>query len=292
MGLQRRFNLTAEQANALIQRTPVIVKKGLSLERARSLVHHLEEIGAKTRIERVFLEHEQPVPAQEATQHDRISPGPKETPSESTCYWEDMENLGFVKAFFGTIGDVLFHPSHFYSRMPLERGLINPLIFALVMGVLGGMFGLLYQFLMMQFFGSMFGTEAFSEFSMPMMIGWAIGLPIATIIGVFILSGVLHVCLMIVRGNKKGFESTFRVVAYAMSVQVFTIIPFLGGLVAWIWALVLGVIGFRESHGISTGRAALAVFLPLIVILVFTIFLLAMMLPLILKTVSEAVGNF
>ena len=288
-GLQQRFRLTAEQVESLLQRAPVVVKRGLSLEKAQSFVHRLEEIGAKVRIERVFPEQEPAaLPRQRTTARKIPPPMADQISPESYCLWEDMENLGFLRAFFGTIGEVLFHPSRFYSRMPVEGGLLHPLIFALVMGVLGGMFGLVYQFLTMFFLDSMFEPRVFGQFSVPIMIGWAIGLPILTIIGVFIGSGVLHVCLMIVRGNRNGFEATFRVIAYAMSTQIFTIIPFLGGAIGGIWALVVEIVGLRESHGISTGRAALAIFLPALIILVLLVILAAVLLPIIFRAISGA----
>lgn len=288
-GLQQRFKLTAEQAEGLVQRVPVIVKRGISLEKAQSFGHHLEQIGAKVRIDRVFPEQEPPVsPGQKTTVEETVPPRTGRISPESYCLWEDMENLGFFRAFLGTVGEALFHPSRFYRRMPVEGGLIHPLIFALVMGVLGGLLGLIYQFLMMSFVGSMFEPRGLGGFGVPMMIGSAIGLPILTIIGLFIASGILHVCLMIVRGNRKGFEATFRVIAYAMSTQVFGIIPFLGGAIGGIWALVIEIVGIRESHGISTGRAALAIFFPILVILALVLVLAAVMIPIIFKVFSSA----
>ncbi len=292
-GLQERFNLTAKQAEALLQKAPVVVKKGLTMEKANIFLQRLQEIGAHVRIERVFPEEpEAPSPKERIRPRETIAPPIEEMAPESYCMWEDMENLGFFKAFFGTIWEVLFHPSLFFSRMPVERGLGYPLIFALVMGVLGGMFGLLYQFVMMFIFGGFSESEGFGGFSVPMLIGSAIGLPIITVIGVFIASGILHVCLMIVRGNRKGFEATFRVIAYAMSTQVFGIIPILGGMIGGIWSLVVEIIGLRESHGISTGRAAFAMFLPVLVILALVIILAAILIPIILRILSDVAGSF
>lgn len=286
-GLQQRFKLTPKQAAALLERAPVLVKRGVSLEKAHSLIHHLEEIGAKVRIERVVSEEEaEPFSEQGSTGQETVSPEGQGVSRESYCPWEDMENLGFLKAFFATLGEVLFHPTRFYSRMPVDRGLINPLIFALVMGVLGGMFGLVYEFVLNYVVGSLFQTPVFGDLSAPMMIGSAVGLPILTLVGVFVATAVLHVCLMIVRGNRNGFEATFRVTGYAMSTQIFGAIPILGGLVGGIWTLVLYVIGLRESHGISTGRAAMAVFLPLVLILALAVALLAVMVPFILGLFS------
>lgn len=292
-GLQQRFKLTLDQAEALVRRTPVVVKKGVTLDKAHFFAQHLEQIGARVRVDRLFPEQQPTVsPQQRIAPQETVPPGTGEISPESYCSWEDMENLGFLKAFFQTIGEVLFRPSWFFSRMPVDRGLIHPLIFALVMGVLGGMFALLYQFLMMFYLGGMFETEGFGGSSLPMIIGSAIGLPLFTVIGVFVISGLLHVCLMIVRGNRKGFEATFRVVAYAMSTQVFGIVPLLGGLIGSIWALVIQILGLRESHGISTGRAALAIFLPILAILALLIVLAAVIIPILFKIFSEAIANF
>jgi len=292
-GLQERFNLTARQAEALVQKAPVIVKKGLTIEKANSLASLLEEIGARVRIERVFPEPQRTVsPRKRVTLQETVPPKIGEISPESYCLWEDMENLGFFKAFFGTIAEVLFHPTRFFSRMPVDKGLIRPLIFALVMGVLGGMFSLIYQFLMMASFGDFFEAEGLAGFQLPIIIGSAIGLPIITVIGVFVVTAVLHVCLMIVRGNRRGFEATFRVIAYAMSTQILGIIPFLGGLIGAIWGLVIEIIGIRESHTISTGRAALAIFLPVLVVLAFLLVLAAVLIPIIFRIFSEFMGNY
>jgi hypothetical protein len=291
-GLQERFRLTPHQAETLIQRAPVVVKRGITMEKATGLVQHLEEIGARVRIERGFPEQkdshfEKPGSALERTGHAKTG----EVSVTAYCSWEDMENLGFFRAFFSTIRDVLFHPSRFFSRMPVEGGLIHPLIFALIMGVLGGVFSLVYQFLFVSFLGMLPNAEGTGGFQVPMMIGSAIGLPIMTIIGVFLVSAVLHVCLMIVRGNKKGFEATFRVVAYTMSTQIFGIIPLLGGLIGGIWTVVVQIIGIRESHGISTGRSALAIFLPVLVIVVLGLVLAAVMIPVFFRIFREIMGG-
>lgn len=291
-GLEERFKLTPRQAETLVRKAPVVVKRGLTIERANAFVQHLEKIGARVRIERIFTEQEPAVaPRQEGPSRETMPPKTDEPAPESYCFWEDMQNLGFFKAFFGTLGDVLFHPSSFFSRMPVDRGLIHPLIFALVMGVLGGMFGLLYQFVMMDLLGRAVDVEAIGDFHVSMMIGSAIGLPIITIIVVFVLSAILHVCLMIVRGSRKGFEATFRVIAYAMSTQIFGIIPILGGLIGFIWALVIGIVGAREAHRISTGRATLAVFLPILVIIALVVVLAAVMIPIFLRAFQDIIAS-
>jgi len=89
------------------------------------------------------------------------------------------------------------------------------------------------------------------------------------LITLYLGSAIIHLCLMVVGGNRRGFEATFRVIAYSSSTQIFALIPFVGGFIIPLYALVIEIIGLRESHGIGTGRAILAIFLPVIVILAF-----------------------
>jgi len=107
------------------------------------------------------------------------------------------------------------------------------------------------------------------------------------IIGYFIAAGVLHLCLLIIGGARRDFEATFRVVCYAAGANLFNIVPFCGGLVAWLWNAVLNVIGVREAHEISTGRALLAYCLPALVCCGFVTLALLMALPHIGDLVEE-----
>ena len=71
---------------------------------------------------------------------------------------------------------------------------------------------------------------------------------------------------MIVGGANQPFETTFRVFAFTQgSTGPLQIIPLCGGLIAGVWAIVCYCIGLARAHETDTGRAVLAVFLPLIV---------------------------
>jgi hypothetical protein len=67
-----------------------------------------------------------------------------------------------------------------------------------------------------------------------------------------------------VRGAKAGFEATFRVVGYSTAPFVVMIIPFCGMPVTWLWVITLAIIGLREAHETSGGKAAVAVLFPFI----------------------------
>jgi hypothetical protein len=82
----------------------------------------------------------------------------------------------------------------------------------------------------------------------------------------FIGAAIVHLCLMIVGGANKTFETTFRVLAFSQgSTGPLQMIPVCGGLIAGVWGLVVTCIGLARAHETETGRAVFAVFLPLVV---------------------------
>jgi hypothetical protein len=184
--------------------------------------------------------------------------------------WEDREARGFFSGLFTTVKDTLFRPSEFFRKMPVTGGLTDPLLYALIIGMAGLMFSYFWQILLQ---GAMQdamlpGMKAVAGQHMLRGIGMAVLAffsPFLVILGLFILSGVLHLFLMMVKGARYGFEATFRVAAYGSSANLFLVIPFCGGLLAGVWAIVLTIIGLREAHETTGGKAAVAVFFPVVV---------------------------
>jgi hypothetical protein len=80
-------------------------------------------------------------------------------------------------------------------------------------------------------------------------------------ISLAIWSGILHLCLLLVGGAREGYQATFRVVSYSSVTSVFNAIPIVGSL-ASLWGLVLTVIGLREIHKTTTGKALGALAIP------------------------------
>jgi hypothetical protein len=179
--------------------------------------------------------------------------------------WERRGTWLDVSAMWDMIRGVLLDPMHTFRRMKFSGDLGSPIIFALILGTIG-MLGSLFWNMVIQGMGFFAGNHRVEELylSTGLMAILTIFSPVFVLIGLFIASGILHVCLLITGGAKNGFEATFRVVAYASgSTALFQLIPF-GGLVGGVWTIVAQVIGAREMHETTTGRALLAVLLPLI----------------------------
>jgi hypothetical protein len=254
-GLQAQFNLSRESAIRLVQRAPIVIKRGVTEKESERYVEAFHSIGAMVRV------REYPR-SNEMTREDGKMPyRPGE--EEKYCPWEDLEKMGFLEALMTTLKEVLLSPTQFYRRMPTSGGVKNPLIFGLILGVFGGVLALAWQ----QVF--LLRIRESPEITTTHLLGITIGLPFIVLVTLYLGSAIIHLCLMVVGGNRRGFEATFRVIAYSSSTQIFALIPLIGGLIIPIYTLAIEIIGLKEGHGIGTGRAVLAVFLPFIVMGVF-----------------------
>jgi len=192
---------------------------------------------------------------------------PSPTGGRERTPWEDREKEGFFGGLFKTLHQVLFKPGQFFKRMPVTGGLSSPLLFALITGMVGLMFSYTWQ---MMLEGTIQGylppemqASRYQMFEGPNLIALALLSPFALIMLLYLNAGFTHLLLMMVKGARAGFEATFRVVSYCFSPILFQAIPICGGLIWFFWTLVISIIGLRDAHDISGGKAAFAVLFPL-----------------------------
>jgi hypothetical protein len=182
--------------------------------------------------------------------------------------WDDRQQKGFFTAFIETLQMVLTRPAEAFTVMKREGGFGEPLLYGVVGGSVGAIVSFLFSLLLHSF--GMFTDQRNPLGAMAGMgigsIGFIILAPLAIAIVLFIGAGIVHLCLMIVGGANQPFETTFRVLAFSHgSTSVLQLIPICGGLIAGVWAIVVNCIGLARAHETDTGRAVLAVFLPVIV---------------------------
>src|SRR5213082_18518 len=193
--------------------------------------------------------------------------------------WDERQTKGLLNALIETLQMVLSRPVAAFTAMKREGGLGEPLLYAIIGGTFGGVFAVTYNFALRLF--TPFGDRQGALAHLLGGLGWILLLvltPLFVAIGMFVASAILHVCLVIVGGAKQAFETTFRVVCFAEgSASPLLVIPFCGGLITGIWKIVLYCIGLARAHETDTGRAVIAVLLPLIVCCGGIIFLIAMM---------------
>lgn len=202
--------------------------------------------------------HKQPPPAWPAS----ASQGPA---------WEDPARPLFERWRL-TVADLFARPTRFFEAMPASGGIGSALVFGIIGGSIGlivsSLFNMVFNVSLLAFLGDR-GADAETT---GRMVGNTFGgactivlAPLLVLVGLFISSGILHLTLMLLGGARQGYEATFRVQAYVNgSIGLLTAIPLCGGLIGGIWMIVVQIIGVSRVHGISTGHAALAVLLPLL----------------------------
>lgn len=191
---------------------------------------------------------------------------PAPGPPPEDLPWEDPEEP-FLESLFETAKLFILNPGEAFSRMHLTGDLGRPLLYAVIFGWIGIIASQLYD---LAFRGAMWqfmpGMGRGSDFAMP--ASWSIGMmivaPVFVLLGLFVWSAILHVMLLVVGGATSGFAATLRTLAYTGTSNIVNVVPLCGSFIAAIWALVLAVIGLSAAHRISTGKAVLAVLLPLL----------------------------
>jgi len=161
-----------------------------------------------------------------------------------------------VQSFISTVQAIVLQPVDFFRGILRQGDFINPLIFAIicyeVSAILGGIIAVA------------FGARGFGGFISTIILG-----PIIAAVVLFIWAGLIHLLVILIVGSRNGgYEATFRVFAYAAVTQLvswLSAIPILGILISiaiGVYGVFLGVVGIREVHTTTTGKAALVILIP------------------------------
>ena len=188
-----------------------------------------------------------------------------------------------VNSFADVVRRVVLRPTTFFAELPRRGNLAGPLLFALICieisAILGAIFGDLFLL-----FG--LGTQHpgfnpnpqnlwFPSIVAPdVPIVSIIIAPIVGTIGIVVAAGIQQLLVRLVVGaTNSGFGATFRVASYTQVTGLLNWIPIVGPLLA-LYGLYLSIVGIREMHQTTTGKAALVVLLPFGVVLLVALVIL------------------
>jgi hypothetical protein len=160
-----------------------------------------------------------------------------------------------VQSFIRTVQGVLLNPVGFFRELPRQGGFVPPLVFALICSVIAGVLAGIVNALV----GLTFSNQG---------IGTVLG---ALVFTIFVGAAIFHLLVfLLVKPSNAGFEATFRVGAYISATQLFSWlsgVPILGILISLavgVYSIVLAVLGIREMHSTTTGRAVAVVLIPVV----------------------------
>lgn len=211
--------------------------------------------------------------------------------------WERRSELGFFKALFQTIFEVLFSPRATFLKMKTTGGLGTPLLFYAINHIfliplvclnkvqaIKDIFVFIPWFAAQPKFAKMFHDAALDVSLQQIM---TMGLKI--ILGLFMLAALLHLSLKIFKSARGPFEGTFRMLcyvagSYALIGTLFCLINLAGGrlglipinirisiyvietLIGFSITGTLYFIGLKQVHRLSSSRTTFVLLFAMLVL--------------------------
>jgi len=179
--------------------------------------------------------------------------------------------------------EILSHPSKFFDNLKKEKGIKTAFTY---FAILSFVYFFLYLVLLLIFNN---GNSVFTNLSkiFPIMNSFNIGIPlqlfiltissyIFELVFSFVGAALLHVWILIF-GGKGKYTQTYQLSIYSSTPSLlFGWIPFLGSTIGLIYSLYLLIVGTQKIYKISKMKTLwMYIFLPLIFVLLITIFLSA-----------------
>jgi hypothetical protein len=150
-----------------------------------------------------------------------------------------------------TAVNVVTKPAEFFQGMPKTGGFLEPLVFAVIMGLIGGIIQVLL---------SVFGLGPAGGYGGGMMsrFGVIIFMPIVVAIGSFIGAAILFVIWKLM-GSQENYETAYRCCAYLTVLTpiaaIIGAVPYAGGVIRmaiWVFYLVMASV---YVHNLSSQKA-------------------------------------
>lgn len=185
--------------------------------------------------------------------------------------WED--DVPFPRNILRTWGNSILDPGRFFAGVPYEAPALRPLLYFLILTVSAAFFTLWWQAVGLEPV-SLF-DEAAAELRGPSALTQFFMSPFAGLVGLVTWSLIVQLFVLMIVPTRRGLGATLRVLCYSAGPTVFTIIPYIGGLVGFVWGLVLEIVGIRAAHRTTGARAAAVVLIPLVILLTLTAFVVA-----------------
>lgn len=181
---------------------------------------------------------------------------PENIHDTSSNFWDKRDEIGFLNALWKTIRGVLLKPSTFFEHLKISDSYLSPFSFY---------FTILLMLLALSMILSLFYKSPIPLHGLQIIILWLLWLLFMSL-SIFVFGGIIHLFVRLL-GGQRDFKATFHVLAYTSIYNLISIIPFIGSIVGAIWGTVIGVIGFKKIHKLSTIKSVLAYLSPWLILL-------------------------
>ena len=205
-----------------------------------------------------------PLPGVDAAE----GPGTAESaPETGPIPWEDADG-SFPRNLVASFHASLAAPARFFRALDPEVPFSRPILYYLIVSVAGALFSTLWAIsgggpAVPPELAESLGYPGLGE---PLSRGWLLLefflSPFFALLGLAIWTLLVHPFCRLFSDSRRPISETGRVFCYAAGPAVLHVIPWVGGLAAFVGSLVLAVFGLRERHRTTTGRAIAALLVP------------------------------
>jgi hypothetical protein len=217
--------------------------------------------------------------------------GPEPGAELARVPWEDADRT-FPESLTATWLESLTAPARFFRAIDPGVPFARPLFYYLLFSVASALFSVLWgmsgggltlppELAEALGYAGLPGTESRGWLLLEFFLS-----PFYALLALGMWTIVVHPFVRLFTESRRPLSETGRVFCYAAGPAVLTIVPWVGGIAALFGSFVLVVLGLRERHRTTTGRALAAVLVP-----AFALGVLAMMAFLFLLAALGSLGD-
>jgi phage FluMu protein Com len=194
------------------------------------------------------------------------------------------------ESFQDTAMLILGEPANAFMQMRRSGGIMNSLAFWIIAALIGQVATVVYGAILGAILLAVANApgEAYAGLAIQVgiqLVGMTFGALIMGPIVAFVFAAIWHVGLLVCGCARGGFEATFRVVCFVYGAAILlNIIPIVGPLVGFFYAIALFIQGFTHAHEVSGGRVTA-------VVLTFYALLCCCVAPLIVLPLMSAIAQ-
>ena len=211
-------------------------------------------------------------------------PEPSSAPSAGgvPAPFAERARLGFLPAYGATWKEVAARPEEFFSRLRGD-GVASAVLYGLLSGTVGLFVSRFYSILNQRHWydasrdvvetlppDTAQVVERYVPYLATRFSLWeALTSPLKILVGLLVGAVAMHLFLLLLRARPRGFRTTLTTVGYAFGISILLTVPVCGFPVTAAWLAVVLVVGLAAAHGCTRGKAAVAVFLPGVLVILF-----------------------
>lgn len=188
-----------------------------------------------------------------------------EKPASWAPPWENREQRGVFMALLFTWRLAMLFPTLFFSRLKADQPVKGLVLFGWICMTIGYVFWGSYRLLFLPLLveSAQKTSEAVNELDLHFLaLAVIIAAPLLSLLSIYLNAALYQAVLQLLGVTKPGFRGSLRVSVYACAPMLLLLLPFFGDFLAFIWSMILSVIGIAQVHRVNNTRAMLVVLLP------------------------------